>query len=104
MVYQRHMSPYNYQREGSTSFILKTTITNDDGRINEPLLSIDEMREGEYELLFSIGDYFREKGVVLPEPAFLDKVSIRFGIADCKTHYHVPLLISPWGYQVYRGS
>jgi 5-hydroxyisourate hydrolase len=90
--------------EESTSFILKTTITNEDGRLNEPLLPVEEVREGEYELLFSIGDYFREKGMVLPEPAFLDKVSIRFGIADCNAHYHVPLLISPWGYQVYRGS
>lgn len=90
--------------EGSTLLILKTAITNDDGRLNEPLLSADGIRTGEYELLFHIGDYFREKGVTLPDPAFLDKVSIRFGIADSTSHYHVPLLISPWGYQVYRGS
>ncbi|MDQ0245488.1 5-hydroxyisourate hydrolase [Bacillus fengqiuensis] len=90
--------------EGSTPFLLKTAMTNDDGRLNEPLLSTDEMKTGEYELLFNIGDYFREKSVTLPEPAFLDKVSIRFGIADPRSHYHVPLLISPWGYQIYRGS
>ena len=90
--------------EGPTPLILKTVITHDDGRLNEPLLSADEIKTGEYELLFNIGDYFREKGVTLPDPAFLDKVSIRFGIADPASHYHVPLLISPWGYQVYRGS
>lgn len=90
--------------EGSTPLILKTAISNGDGRLNEPLLSADEMETGEYELLFHIGDYFREKDVTLPEPPFLDKISIRFGIADLTSHYHVPLLISPWGYQVYRGS
>jgi 5-hydroxyisourate hydrolase len=90
--------------EGSSTFILKTTTTNEDGRLKEPLLLEDEIEEGEYELLFSIGDYFRTKGMDLLEPAFLDKVSIRFGVADRSAQYHVPLLVSPWGYQVYRGS
>lgn len=84
--------------------LLKTGVTNADGRLDEPLLSSSEIQVGEYEILFFIGDYFREKGVLLPEPAFLDKVSIRFGVAEVKEHYHVPLLVSPWGYQVYRGS
>lgn len=84
--------------------LIKTVKTNGDGRLDESLLSEEEMCIGEYELLFYIGDYFRGKDLSLPEPAFLDKVSIRFGIAETKAHYHVPLLVSPWGYQVYRGS
>ncbi|PMC34785.1 hydroxyisourate hydrolase [Bacillus sp. UMB0899] len=84
--------------------LIKTVKTNGDGRLDEPLLSAEEMKNGEYELLFFIGDYFRGKELSLPEPAFLDKVSIRFGIAETNAHYHVPLLVSPWGYQVYRGS
>lgn len=83
---------------------LKTVITNKDGRIDAPLLTSNELHPGEYELLFHIGDYFRKKGLNLQEPLFLDKVAVRIGIADSFSHYHVPLLISPWGYQVYRGS
>lgn len=90
--------------QGQGFEILKRTITNEDGRVNEPLLSGAEMKVGEYEILYNIGEYFRKEGLNLPEPAFIDKVSIRFGISDCQSHYHVPLLISPWGYQVYRGS
>ena len=63
-----------------------------------------ELRPGVYELLFHVGDYFRGRGVGLPEPAFLDRVPVRFGIADAARHYHVPLLISPFGYSTYRGS
>ena len=84
--------------------LIQTGKTNGDGRLNAPLLSEEEMQKGEYELLFFIGDYFRGKEISLPEPSFLDKVSIRFGIAEESAHYHVPLLVSPWGYQVYRGS
>jgi len=90
--------------EGKRASLFKSVRTNGDGRIDLPLLSAEEMRIGEYELLFYIGDYFRGKELPLPEPAFLDKVSIRFGVADVNAHYHVPLLVSPWGYQVYRGS
>jgi 5-hydroxyisourate hydrolase len=93
-----------FRIEDSKTSFLKAATTNDDGRLNEPLLSSVEMQEGEYELLFHIGKYFREKGLELQEPAFLNKVSVRFGIADGHAHYHVPLLVSPWGYQVYRGS
>ncbi|UGB32101.1 hydroxyisourate hydrolase [Metabacillus sp. B2-18] len=88
----------------STHTLLKTSITNEDGRLNEPLLSCEEMVVGEYELLFFIGDYFRGMEATLSEPAFLNKISVRFGISDADSHYHVPLLVSPWGYQVYRGS
>lgn len=90
--------------EGSGATVIKSAKTNQDGRLDDPLLSKHEIQIGEYELLFYIGDYFRGKDVSLPEPAFLDKVSIRFGIAEEDVHYHVPLLVSPWGYQVYRGS
>ncbi|WP_100397823.1 hydroxyisourate hydrolase [Bacillus sp. FJAT-44742] len=84
--------------------LLSSAVTNEDGRLPEPLLSEEEMKAGEYELLFHIGDYFRNKEVQDDDPRFLDKVSVRFGISDPSSHYHVPLLVSPWGYQVYRGS
>lgn len=78
--------------------------TNADGRVDTPLLEGDQMRSGTYELRFHAGDYLRDKGVSLPEPAFLDVVPLRFGIADEGGHYHVPLLLSPFGYTTYRGS
>jgi len=79
-------------------------MTNADGRCDAPLLSEAQMAVGAYELVFAVGDYFRAHGVVLPEPPFLDKVTLAFGIADPAGHYHVPLLVSPWSYSTYRGS
>lgn len=93
-----------YRWEGSTRTLINKGMTNGDGRLDEPLLTLDLMESGEYELLFYIGDYFRAKGVATNEPAFLDKVAVRIGIQNSSAHYHVPLLVSPWGYQVYRGS
>ncbi len=78
-------------------------ITNADGRLDAPLLDGDAFRPGQYELLFHVGEYFRAQGVTLAEPAFLDIVPIRFGLAE-NAHYHVPLLVSPYGYSTYRGS
>lgn len=78
--------------------------TNDDGRCDAPLLEADAFQVGVYELVFHVGDYFRARGEDLPSPAFLDIVPIRFGIASPEDHYHVPLLISPYGYSTYRGS
>jgi 5-hydroxyisourate hydrolase len=78
--------------------------TNDDGRCDQPLLSGDAMKAGTYRLEFDVGAYYRARGTKLPDPAFLDVVSINFGIADAKAHYHVPLLVSPFGYSTYRGS
>src|SRR4051794_24407608 len=75
-----------------------TVTTNADGRTAEPLLSGDRIPTGVYELTFYAGDYFRAAGVALTDPAFLDLVVIRFGIADSAGHYHVPLLLSPYGY------
>lgn len=75
-----------------------------DGRLPAPLLSGEGLRAGRYALTFHIGTYFRGRGVVLPQPAFLEEAVIRIGIADPSQHYHVPLLISPWSYSVYRGG
>lgn len=84
--------------------LLKTEVTNSDGRTNAPLLAGDEYRPGVYELRFHMGDYFRARGVELPDPPFVDIAPIRFGMADADGHYHVPLLASPWAYSTYRGS
>jgi 5-hydroxyisourate hydrolase len=94
------------QRVKGESFeTLKTLILNADGR-NEggPLLDASSMAVGRYRLLFDVATYFRARGVVLPEPAFVDVVPIDFGIADAQGHYHVPLLVTPWTYSTYRGS
>jgi 5-hydroxyisourate hydrolase len=89
---------------GETRQHLKTVMTNSDGRTDEPLLSGDTIPVGIYELIFYAGDYLKASGILLPEPAFLDQVVIRFGIAEEAGHYHVPLLLSPFGYSTYRGS
>lgn len=80
------------------------TRTNADGRTDTPLLSASSMAVGTYELDFEAGAYFRALGVALPQPAFVDRVTLRFGIADASGDYHVPLLVSPWSYSTYRGS
>lgn len=90
--------------EGEYRQLLKTMLTNNDGRTDAPLLAGEEYRPGEYELVFRVGAYFRSKGVNLPQPAFLDRIPIRFAMADADGHYHVPLLVSPWSYSTYRGS
>ncbi|MER8865107.1 hydroxyisourate hydrolase [Mesorhizobium sp. M0751] len=92
-----------YHLYGHARTHLKTVVTNDDGRCDAPLLAGAEFRTGEYELVFAAGDYLRRQGTKLPEPAFLDHVPIRFGMAE-PMHYHVPLLLSPFGYSTYRGS
>ena len=84
------------------SVLLRSTVTNADGRTDDPLLPV--LAIGVYELTFYAGDYLRRIGTALPEPAFLDHVVVRFGIADVTANYHVPLLLSPYGYSTYRGS
>ena len=79
-------------------------VTNSDGRADGPILEGSAFTSGTYELRFSVGDYFRRQGVSLESPSFLDIVVIRFGISDASEHYHVPLLVSPFGYSTYRGS
>jgi 5-hydroxyisourate hydrolase len=89
---------------GDKPKMLKTVTTNADGRTDVPLLTADEMRAGSYELVFHVGDYFAAQSIGLPTPRFLDRVPVRFGIADPAASYHVPLLVSPWSYSTYRGS
>jgi 5-hydroxyisourate hydrolase len=83
---------------------VKEVRTNADGRTDEPVLSGDALKAGVYRLEFHVGEYFRRRGLTLPEPAFVDCVPLQFGIADANGHYHVPLLCSPWSYSTYRGS
>ena len=80
-----------------------STKLNDDGRANSPLAEGDVFIKGKYELIFYIGDYFKNTSSASDVP-FLDDVVIRFGISDPSQHYHVPLLVSPWSYSTYRGS
>jgi 5-hydroxyisourate hydrolase len=93
-----------HRLDGDRRREIKRTVTNADGRCDEPLLAGDDMVIGRYEIVFYAGRYFRESGLALPEPAFIEEVPIRFGIADADAHYHVPLLLSPYGYSTYRGS
>lgn len=83
---------------------LKKVRTNADGRTDEPLIGGEAFRAGEYELVFEVGHYFEEQGLVQAEPPFLNEVPIRFGVSDANRHYHVPLLVSPFAYSTYRGS
>ncbi|CAH2807124.1 MAG: 5-hydroxyisourate hydrolase (EC [uncultured Paraburkholderia sp.] len=89
---------------GDTCRTLKTTTTNDDGRCDQPLFEGEALVAGEYEFVFAAGDYFASIGTKVPEPRFVERVVLRFGVADAGTHYHVPLLVSPWSYSTYRGS
>ncbi|WP_274425959.1 hydroxyisourate hydrolase [Chelativorans sp. YIM 93263] len=92
-----------YRIGGENRTLLKTVKTNADGRCDEPLLEGSAFALGEYELIFQVGAYLRANNVAIPAPAFLDRVPIRFGMAE-HAHYHVPLLVSPYGYSTYRGS
>lgn len=83
---------------------LLSTKTNGDGRCDAPLLEGEAFVAGVYELDFALGAYFSGLGLDLPQPSFLDVVTLRFGVADAGKHYHVPLVASPWSYSTYRGS
>ena len=83
---------------------LRTVATNADGRVDAPLLEGDDLAAGRYELRFRAGAYLRARHGVEADPLFLDDIPIRFGIADPGQHYHVPLLLSAYGYSTYRGS
>lgn len=89
---------------GEKLTILNTISTNSNGRSEAPLIEQDDFTAGVWELGFYVADYYSALGLDLPEPAFLDIVTIRFGVADASAHYHVPLLVSPWSYSTYRGS
>lgn len=83
--------------------LLTTAVTNEDGRTDQPLLDKNAFRTGTYELEFAVGEYFANAGNALSDPPFLGTVVIRVSLAD-DSHYHVPLLVSPWSYSTYRGS
>jgi 2-oxo-4-hydroxy-4-carboxy-5-ureidoimidazoline decarboxylase len=92
------------ERGASAVGLLKETVTNADGRTDQPLLGGAPLRIGTYEIAFHIGAYFAARRITTASPPFLDVVPIRFAIAEPEGHYHVPLLASPWSYSTYRGS
>lgn len=93
-----------YRHEADRRMLLCSTVTNADGRTDQPLFSGDEIETGVYEIVFYAGAYFRVRGAAVTAPPFLDEVVVRFGVADPKGSYHVPLLVAPHGYTTYRGS
>ena len=94
-----------YTTGGSGVTLVKNFTLNSDGRNPDGLLyDSASLKVGFYRLVFDVAGYFKHKGVYLPEPAFLNQVSLDFGVADTSQHYHVPLLVSPWSYSTYRGS
>jgi 5-hydroxyisourate hydrolase len=99
------MSVALYATEGDSARLLKAFVLNKDGRNPEGmLLDNQSLKKGTYRLVFDVAGYFSQLGLVLPEPNFLNKVSLDFGVAHADQHYHVPLLVSPWSYSTYRGS
>ncbi len=97
------MEIHFYEIDNGERLPIKIVKTNADGRVDAPLMQGDEFRFGTFELEFHVGDYYRAKGIELPKPAFIDVVPLRFGTYD-HSHYHVPLLVSPYSYSTYRGS
>lgn len=93
-----------FSTRGDNATLIQRLVLNQDGRTDAPLLDNASLRKGTYRLTFGVAAYFKARGVVLPEPLFLDRVSLDFGIAHADQHYHVPLLVSPWSYSTYRGS
>jgi len=93
-----------YRINGETRTQLAEMQTNSDGRTDTPILPQEGFAIGSYELVFQAGDYLRASGQPLVEPLFLDLIPIRFGISEADAHYHVPLLLSAFGYSTYRGS
>ena len=89
---------------GDQTVVLQSVLLNEDGRCAAPLLEGAALERGRYRLVFSVGAYFRRRGVALPDPPFIDEVPLDFGVADPAAHYHVPLLVSPFSYGTYRGS
>jgi 5-hydroxyisourate hydrolase len=94
-----------YTTQGDDATLVKRFVLNGDGRNPDgPLYDSASLKVGTYRLVFDVADYFRNRGVALPEPNFLNQVSLDFGVAHVEQHYHVPLLVSPWSYSTYRGS
>ena len=92
-----------YKILDAEKILIKTVLTNEDGRIDGPLLSAESLEEIHYELLFFAGDYIKKQSSDVKN-IFLDKIPIRFFVNNKSEHFHVPLLLSPFGYSTYRGS
>ena len=90
--------------EGEAYRLVKTVQINDTGNTDEPVFNADQMATGDYEFVLYFADYYSKLGVKLNNPPFLNKVPIRFSIADPKQVYHIPVLLTPWSYNTYRGS
>jgi 2-oxo-4-hydroxy-4-carboxy-5-ureidoimidazoline decarboxylase len=86
------------------SRVVTRTVTNSDGRTDQPLIGGRPVPIGRYELRFSVGEYFAARSVPLSDPPFLDEIPLRFSVSDPEGHLHVPLLVTPWSYSTYRGS
>ena len=93
-----------YRVSGNSHSKIAEAVTNADGRTDAPILPAAEFAPGQYELIFFCGDYLSGAGLATGDLKFLDQIPIRFGMADAEAHYHVPLLLSPYGYSTYRGS
>jgi len=98
------MSVALYTTEGDQATLVKRFSLNADGRTDAPLYDNHTLKVGTYRLVFDVAAYFESRGVALPQPNFLDRVALDFGVAHTDQHYHVPLLVSPWAYSTYRGS
>lgn len=93
-----------FRLDGEARTLVRTVVTNDDGRTDAPVIPKGEAIVGTWELLFHAGAYLDAAGLPGESPRFLDRVPIRFGMADAEAHYHVPLLLAPYSYSTYRGS
>ena len=93
-----------YTTQGESATLVRSFVLNADGRADAPLYDNRSLKTGTYRLVFDVAAYFKARGVTLPEPNFLDRVALDFGVAHADQHYHVPLLVSPWSYSTYRGS
>ena len=94
-----------YTTQGDDATLVKHFVLNTDGRNPDGLLyAHDQLLAGTYRLVFDVAGYFKSRDVALPEPNFLNRVALDFGVAQPDQHYHVPLLVSPWSYSTYRGS
>ena len=93
-----------YTTEGDNATLVRRFTLNSDGRSDGPLYDNNTLKIGTYRLVFDVAGYFKSRGVELPEPNFLNRVALDFGVAHTDQHYHVPLLVTPWSYATYRGS
>ena len=93
-----------YEIQDSKKILIDAFFTNEDGRVDKQHLSSNSVKETTYELLFFAGDYSNKENINLKQNLFLNQIPIRFNITEKTQHYHVPLLLSPFGYSTYRGS